>query len=213
VLTAVSWRRGSGGAAICAAALLAAGELPTELGLLALGFAVCLLLGSEIVLRCALPGCVLQSELSELPAVARYRRRLCSPRRRRSLAAALRRIAFDSSRANGPDFIQWERAGRVAARLHALAAELEAAPVADPRTLLELESLLCDGLTSPLINPAIPEEQLEPILRSIAYRVQTAAPGHAAGSKIGTNTDGKPVLFRLLSGRLARHPVKRRRYG
>jgi hypothetical protein len=55
----------------------------------------------------------------------------------------------------------------VRAELLALAEELEAAEHADPRTMVDLDHLLCDSHLSPLLNRAIPESELFVAVRSI----------------------------------------------
>src|SRR5579864_4325117 len=106
VVTILAWRRGSVMALGLSGILLTMGSLTLPWGLVALGLAACLLGGSQLALQSALRECVLCSELTDLPVVARYRRRHCSAQHRRSLAAAAETMALGSERAKGCDFVQ-----------------------------------------------------------------------------------------------------------
>src|SRR5579864_4770828 len=217
VVAILAWRRGSVMALGLSGILVTIGWLTLASGLVALGLAACLLGGSQLALQSALRECVLCSELTGLRVVARYRRRLCSAQHRRSLAAAAEAMALGSEQAKGCDFVQWDRVRRVAGELRALAKELEAVPSVDPRTILDVDRLLCDGRASPLLNPEMPDAETRGLLLSIRFRLQTATFGAASepsgAPKMGRSTDGGLAAVRVPSGWLARHaPVNRRRF-
>ncbi len=216
VSAVLAWRRGSVAALILPGALVLIGSLTLAAGLVALGLAISLLVAAQLRLRALLRQGVLNSQLNDLPAMARYSKHLCSARRRHRLATAMRRTVLDSHRGQGRDVVQWDRVRRVAPELSALAQELDGAAWVDPRTMLEIELLLCDGRLSPLLNPGMSDAETDSTLVSIRFRLRTAAwrgsPEPSAGTKIGRSTDGGWAAPRLLSGWLARYaPVKRRR--
>ena len=73
--------------------------------------------------------------------------------------------------------------------LLALADEIEAAPGGDPRIWADVEALLRDAIDSPLLNEALPEDELAIALRSLLYRVATdpRARGRAAAGDRSVN--------------------------
>lgn len=216
VSAALAWRRGSVAALALPGALILTGSLTLAAGLVALGLAISLLVAAQLRLRALLRQGVLNSQLNDLPVMTRYSKHLCSARRRHRLATAMRRTALDSHRAQGRDVVQWDRVRRVATELHALAEELDGASWVDPRTMLEIELLLCDGRLSPLLNPRISDAETDSTLLTIRFRLRTSAgsasPEPPNGRNIGRSTHGGLAAPRLLSGWLARYaPVKRRR--
>lgn len=170
----VAWRRGSAVGALSSGALLVSGWLGTGGPLTGLGIALWLLMSSEIALVCFVRRCALTPELAEIPAVARRRARLCSGRRRRALGAALRATALPSSRARYNDFVLWDRVPLVRDELLALADELESAETVEPRTMLDVNELLCNGVDSPLLNKRVPAAALVSVVRCIRFRLLTA---------------------------------------
>jgi hypothetical protein len=70
--------------------------------------------------------------------------------------------------------VLFERLGPVRDELLAVAAELEAAPELDVRTMAEIIRLLTDGAHSPLLNVTVPESELAVLLRRIRFRLVTA---------------------------------------
>jgi len=166
-----AWRRGGALAAVATGALVGFGRLALGAGLLAVGVAVLLATTAHLGLRGLLARSALDPDLACIGAVARYRRRRCSPRRRRQLVANLRLTARPSRHARKSEFVAWDRVRLVRARLLALADELEAAEGVEPRTMVELDRLLCDSRVSPLLNRSIPESELFVAVRSLRYQV------------------------------------------
>jgi hypothetical protein len=175
-----AWRRGGAAAVMATGALTGLGRLSPGAGLFAIAAAVLLAATAHLLLRQFVACCVLDPDLARIGAVARCRRRQCSPRRRRQLAANLRQTARPSRHAQKSDFVAWDRVRLVGADLLALADELEAAEGVDPRTMLDLDRLLCDSRRSPLLNRAIAESELFVAVRSIRYRVLNARVGGSA---------------------------------
>jgi hypothetical protein len=209
------WRRGGAVAAVSSGAFVASGWLGAAASICALAVAAIIVAGAQIVLRSTVRRCALDSELAGIPAVARCRRRLCSARRRRMLASAVRHTAFRSQHAHESDLVLWERVRFVAPELVAMADELEAAQRVEPRTMVDVDSLLCDGRLSPLLNDQLPMGELACAVRSIRFRLQTARSSpDARPPKIGTSTHGGAPGIGVCSGRLAGHgPTKRRGLG
>jgi hypothetical protein len=65
----------------------------------------------------------------------------------------------------------------VRGELLAVAEELERAGALDPRTMAEIAGLISDGARSPLLNAAVPESELDVLLRRIRFRLATVRPG------------------------------------
>jgi hypothetical protein len=156
------------------------------------GFAagMCVLGGAETARRCFLRKCAACAELGEITAVARYRERLCSARSRRSLAGALRRTARDSPAARADPYVLWGRVALVRDELLALADELESAGAGDPRAMIEIKTLLCDGRDSPLLNDQLPAELLLSTVRCARFRVITVPLNDSTGPSAITSFPG-----------------------
>jgi hypothetical protein len=178
-----AWRRGGAVAVVAIVVLTAFGPLSPGAGLFAIAVALLLAATAHLSLRLFLARCVFEPNLARIAAVARFRRRQCSPRRRRQHAAHLRHTAHPSRHALNSDLVAWDRVRLVQAQLLALADELEAAETVDPRTMVDLDRLLCDSCLSPLLNRAIPEPELFVTVRSIRYRV-SSAPHELSASSI-----------------------------
>jgi hypothetical protein len=181
-----AWRRGAlaGAAAVLAAG--AAGLIDAVPAGVALAAAVAL---AGAVDRAA--GTLLGSAVVEAPGLCAFARRRATrarARRRRRLVAWLRRTA--AMRARGRhDVVPVERVRRARRELLALADEIEAAPGGDPRIWADVEALLRDAIDSPLLNEALPEDELAIALRSLLYRVATdpRARGRAAAGDRSVN--------------------------
>jgi len=134
--------------------------------------------GAWVARQVLLEECVLRDDLAEIPEVARARAQLVAPERRREVARALRRIA-GQARVSRHDVapLLVDRVGPVRGELLAVAEEIERAPALDPRTMAELAGLIHDGARSPLLNGAVPETELDVVLRRIRYRLATAPRG------------------------------------
>lgn len=172
-----AWRRGGLASAVAMGALVGTGWLVPAAGLSGVALAALIAAAADLALRRFLLRCALDPDLARIGAVARYRQRRCSPRRRRQLATNLRETAVPSRHALKSEFVAWDRVDLVRAELLALADELEAAESLDPRTMLDLSRLLCDSGLSPLLNRSIPESELYVALRSIRYRLTGAPAG------------------------------------
>ena len=170
----VAWRRGAAAAALCSGGVLASGLLGPAAPLAGIGIAVGITAGVDIALRSFLRKCALCRELTEIPAVARYRDRLCSVRRRRQLATWLRRIASASPRAQSSPLVLWGRVALVRDELVVLADELESADTVDPRTMVELHELLSSGRDSPMLNDQLPASELSTAILRARFRLVTA---------------------------------------
>jgi hypothetical protein len=158
-------------------ALTGFGRLSPGAGAFAVAVAVLLAVTAHLSLRQFLARCVLDPHLPPIEAVTRFRRRQCSPRRRRRLVANLRQTARPSRHMLNSDLVAWDRVRLVHKDLLALADELEAADTVEPRTMVDLDRLLCDSCHSPLLNSAVPESELFAALQSIRYRVLSARVG------------------------------------
>ncbi|MEA2383309.1 MAG: hypothetical protein QOH72_3280 [Solirubrobacteraceae bacterium] len=169
-----AWRDGPVVAAAAIAALAAAGLVAPAAGVVAAVTAVVLRSGASVARHVLLDALALRDDLAEIPAVARARRRLVDPKRRREVAAALRTMAAQrgvSRHDVAPVVIG--RLGAVRGELLALAAEVEHAVALDPRTMTEIARLVTDGAHSPLLNAAVPESELDVVLRRIRFRLAT----------------------------------------
>lgn len=170
----MAWRRGAVSAAVCSGALLATGVIGLIRALVGFGSALCVMGGVETALRCFLRECTLHPELAQIAAVARYRERLCSARSRCRLATWLRSTVRDSHAARSSPYVLWHRVALVSDELLALADELESADAVDPRTMIEIKRLLCDGQDSPLLNERLPAAAAGSAILSARFRVITA---------------------------------------
>ena len=144
----------------------------------------------------------LHPDLTPIPAVARERERLTSPRKRRRMMASLRRTA--AHRANSPYDpapLLSDRVELVRDELLALAEDLERAATVDAATMRDVDMLMCDGHSSPLLNPSVTADELTRILTRARFRLATAtAPGHRAGSTHGGTTKAAAAQQLPLSG-------------
>jgi len=170
----MGWRRGAGAAAVSCVGLLATGPLGRVGPLVGLGTAISVMGGVEIAVRCVLRRCVLCPEIAQISAMARYRDRLCSARNRRRLAKWLRGTARPSHAARASPYVLWARVALVREQLLLLADELESADTIDPRTMIEIRTLLSNGRDSPLLNDQIPAAELVSTVRCARFRVITA---------------------------------------
>jgi hypothetical protein len=168
-------RRGALVAGVAMLPLALAGVLVPPAAAVGVVAAIVLWSGAWVARQVLLEECVLRDDLAEIPEVARARAQLVAPERRREIARSLRRIA-GQARASRHDVapLLVDRVGPVRRELLAVAEEIERAPVLDPRTMAELAGLVHDGARSPLLNCAVPESELEVLLRRIRYRLATA---------------------------------------
>lgn len=169
---AAAWQWGAVFAGAAVAVLALAGALqPSAAGVAAITAAL-LSGGAWAARQTLLDDFAMRDELAEIPEVARARRRLVEPKRRREIADALRRIAT-TGRVSRHDVapLVIERLPPVRAELLALAEELERAPALDPRTVAEIAGLVTDGARSPLLNRAVPESELAVTLHRIRFRL------------------------------------------
>jgi hypothetical protein len=153
---------------------LASGLLGIVRALVCLAIAVSIIASVEIALLCLLRKCALRPELADIPAVGRYRERLCSARTRLLLATSMRRTAQASPRAQISSYVLWDRVALVRDELLALADELESADTVDPRTIIEIRELLSNGRDSPLLNDRLPTAALVNTVRCARFRLATA---------------------------------------
>jgi hypothetical protein len=110
-----------------------------------------------------------------LPASRASRDRLTGPGRRRGLAAMLRRTAaLKITSARDDRVVPAEGLAPVRADLLALAEAVLAAERADPVVLDDIETLLRDGIHSPLLNVALPAGELDVALRRVRFNLATA---------------------------------------
>jgi hypothetical protein len=109
--------------------------------------------------------------------------RLISLRNRRKLAKWLRRTAKDSvhfdPRCRRYDLWLRDRAAAVRRDLLEIAAMLEWAQHPDPACVAAVRELLTDGVTSPLINPALEVSELDATLDHIRCGLRRALPTSA----------------------------------
>jgi hypothetical protein len=171
-----AWRRSSAAAAVLCLGLRAVDVLGTVPMAIGVGAAACVAAVVQIVLRRFARSCALTGKLTDEPVVVRTRERMSSVRRRRAFARSLRATARPSTWDRRNPLVLWDRAALASEELLSLAQELERASTVDPRTMVELDRLLCDGRESPLFNREIPAEELLRAVRCIRFRVVTAAP-------------------------------------
>lgn len=120
--------------------------------------------------------CALRDELAGIPVVARERARLCSPRKRRRLAAALRNtVTTDLRPLRAIIAVDPARVGLVRDELLAIACELECAAFVEPATMRELNRLVSNVAVSPLLNDGLPEAALVITVRQLRFRLATAS--------------------------------------
>jgi hypothetical protein len=188
----VAWRRGCAVVVSLSGAALVAG-LGTVGPLAGVAIGLGIVVAIQASLHRFVDRCALRPELACIPAVARRRRRICCARRRRDFASSLRSLASASPRERKNPYVLWGRVSLVADELCALADELECADDVDPRTIRELDRLLCDGRDSPMLNPQLPVSELASTLLRIRFRLITDSCQTDTGTptlKMGGNTNG-----------------------
>jgi hypothetical protein len=177
-------------AALLSAGLLGSGSLGTVGPAAGLVAALGIMAGAHISLHTRVAECTLSAELANIPQVARHRRKLCSSRRRRGVAASLRWLALASRGDRANPFVVWDRVSTFGEELLALARELEEADTVDPHTMVQLDRLLCDGSNSPLLNEQLPESELASTLRCIRFRLVMTASRARSGETRPTADPG-----------------------
>ncbi len=171
-----AWRAGGALALAGGLALLGAAPSATPAALTAVSAGIAIALASECALRRTARAALLDPQLARLPEVTRARERLCSMRRRRTYATALRTAAAPPRWARTNPLVLWRRAARIAPALIAVAEELDQPAIeVEASVMLELERLLCDGRDSPLLNPDLPEQELGTQLTRIRFLLATAS--------------------------------------
>jgi hypothetical protein len=175
-------------ASLSAVALVAA-SLGTVGPLAGIAIGLGIMAGAHVSLHAFVGRCALSSELAGIPAVERRRRSLCSARKRRELGCALRSLVSASAWEKKNPYVLWDRVSLVADELLALADELEYADGVDPRTVVEVDRLLCDGRDSPMLNPQLPASELASALLHMRFRLLT---GPAAAFR---DTPATPTVF------------------
>jgi hypothetical protein len=193
--TMAAWRRGALIGLAVAPAATASGLLAPPASAVALGAALALAGVFGLAARDALRACIMHPELRRLPAVTRECARLSGAAHRRRLAKSLRRTASYRSRSAQERRLSPYSPERLAAArpgLLELADAVEAAAHADPALLVEIETLLCDGTRSPLLNADIPAEELPVALRRARFHLATDPPPDpaAAPRRAGMHTPG-----------------------
>src|SRR4051794_10456555 len=173
-----AWQQAPLAAAAPLAALAVAGVLAPAAGAVAAVTAVVLCSGASLARHVLVDELALRDDLADVPEVARARERLVDAKRRREVAGALRGLA-GQSRVSRHDVapVVVGRLGPVRGELLAVAEELERAGPLDPRTIGRSARLISDGARSPLLNAAVPESELDVLLRRIRFRLATARPG------------------------------------
>jgi hypothetical protein len=173
-----AWRTGALAAGATTGALALGGLLAPVGAAVAAATAVVLWSGAWVAGRVLLDECVLRDDLTGIRQVARARRQLVCPKHRREVAGALRGIA-GQRRVSRHDVVPVlvGRLGPVRGELLAVADELERASALDPRTMAAIADLVSDGARSPLLNAAVPESELDVVLRRIRFRLATVSLG------------------------------------
>ena len=169
-----AWQHGPLAAVAALAALALAGVLAPAAVAVAAVTAVLLCSGASLARHALLDELAVRDDLASVPEVARRRRRLVDAKRRREAACALRGLA-GQRRVSRHDVapVVVGRLGPVRGELLAVAEELEGAGALDPRTMAEIAGLISDGARSPLLNAAVPESELDVLLRRIRFRLAT----------------------------------------
>jgi hypothetical protein len=105
---------------------------------------------------------VLDRDAHAIPEVRACAERVASTERRQALAASIRRLLMD------PGLALEERVVAAAQELEALASELDDGRLAlDPLCAVECLQLLTDGVESPLLNAALPADDVRSRIRRI----------------------------------------------
>ena len=173
-----AWRGGAIAAAVLVAVLAIAGALAPAPAALGVVIAVTIAVTAHLARQMRLEEWAGRDDLAALPELAVARRRLVADERRREVAGSLRRIA--AQRRTSRHDVAPLLVGRLApvrADLLAVAEEVERAPVLHPATMVEITRLITDGVKSPLLNEAVPEGELAPLLRRIRFQLATARDG------------------------------------
>jgi hypothetical protein len=164
-----NWRSGSAATAIVMGGLLpfavawhATYLIAISASLLA---ALILALGCHLARHRRLATLATFPDLAQMPDLAAKRKRLQSARKRRALAAGLRRTVAPTQPPRRFDCcpVLPDRAAAVRSQLLQLADELEQAQDPDPACVALIHELLTDG-TSPLYNPNLPADDLHTTL-------------------------------------------------
>jgi hypothetical protein len=94
------------------------------------------------------------------------------------LAAELRRVAAIPPRGRRSNpFLPAERIAAARPALLEIADDLAAAEQPDPRLLRDVRALVRDGVTSPLLNRALPAGELDVVLRCLRFRAAQPSGG------------------------------------
>jgi hypothetical protein len=102
------------------------------------------------------------------------------------LAAELRRVAAIVARGGRPNpFLPAERVAAARPALLEIADDLATTEHPDPRLLRDVRALVRDGVTSPLLNRALPAGELDVVLRGLRFRAAqpSRSPGPGAGRR------------------------------
>src|SRR3954447_18827462 len=102
------------------------------------------------------------------------------------LAAELRRVAATPPRGRRANpFLPAERVAAARPALREIADDLAAAEQPDPRLLRDVRALVRDGVTSPLLNRALPAGELDVVLRCLRFRAAqpSRSPSPGAGRR------------------------------
>jgi hypothetical protein len=167
------------GALVAGAAMLpleAAGVLAPVGAAAGVAVAIMLWASARVTRQILVEEWLLREDLADVPEVAHARDRMVAPAHRREVAGSLRRIA-GQARVSRHDVVPLlvDRVAPVRAELLEVAEAIERAPALDPRTMAEISGLVHDGARSPLLNGAVPESELEVLLRRIRYRLATTS--------------------------------------
>jgi hypothetical protein len=170
-----AWQRGALVGGVAVLALTLDHVLLGAAGIVGAVAAAVLAGGARVARMALVEELAMRDDLAAIPEIARARERLVAPRHRREVAASLRRIAREArtSRHDVAPLVVERLDAPVRRDLLALAEELERAPRLDPRTMAEIAGLVHDGARSPLLNRAVPESELEVVLRRIRFRLAT----------------------------------------
>jgi hypothetical protein len=170
-----AWRAGALAAAVVAVALAAAGRLTPAPAALGVVVAAVIAGGAHVARALRLEEWAARDDLAALPELAAVRRHLVAADHRRDVAGALRTLASQrrTSRHDVAPLLV-RRLAPVRADLLAVADEVERAAALDPRTMVELTRLMTDGVSSPLLNEAVPEGELALLLRRVRFQIATA---------------------------------------
>jgi hypothetical protein len=150
-------------------------EPPAALALaIGAAFALALALVAAVRRYLLIERLALDRDAYTIAAVHRYGRRLTSRRTRERLSRSLRSLVANSGRCE--PYIPPGRVAAFATDLEELAHELEDAECkVEPVSAASCLLLLSDGMESPLLNPAVPVEDLRAALLRIRSGIRRAA--------------------------------------